>query len=88
MVFELRYLRVFIISWRSFRCSLVYAKSSFYNAAVNGLFRKLLNLASEEVILNLIKAKCTLVLLYGLECFHLGKANLQSSDVTFNREIV
>jgi len=62
----------------------VFAKRSFY-AAVNGLFGKLLNLASEEVILELIKAKCTPVLLYGLECFHLGNADLQSLDFTFNR---
>ena len=83
-VSELRYLGVFIVSSRSFKCSLVYAKRSFY-AAVNGLFGKLLNLASEEVILELIKTKCTPVLLYGLECFHLGKADLQSLDFTFNR---
>jgi len=44
---------VFIVSSRSFKCSLAYAKRSFY-AAVNGLFGKLLNLASEEVILELV----------------------------------
>ena len=85
-VSELRYLGVFIVSSRSFKCSLVYAKRSFY-AAINGLFGKLLNLASEEVILELIKikTKCTQVLLYGLECFHLGNADLQSLDFTYNR---
>lgn len=84
-VSELRYLGVFIVSSRSFKCSLVYAKRSFY-AAINGLFGKLLNLASEEVILELIKikTKCTQVLLYGLECFHLGNADLQSLDFTYN----
>jgi len=39
---------VFIVSSQSFKCSLVYAKRSFY-AAVNGLFGKLLILASELV---------------------------------------
>jgi len=34
-----------------------------------GLFGKLLNLASEEVILELVRTKCTPILLYGLECF-------------------
>jgi len=62
----------------------VHAKRSFY-AAVNGLFGKLLNLAFEEVILELVRAKCIPILLYGLECFHLGKADLQSLDFTFNR---
>ena len=52
-VSEFRYLSVFIVSSRSFKCSLVHAKRSFY-AAVNGLFGKLLNLAFEEVILELV----------------------------------
>jgi len=66
-----RYLGVFIVSSRSFKCSLVHAKRSFY-AAVNGLLGKLLNLSSEEVILELVRAKCIPILLYGLECVQLG----------------
>jgi len=58
-VSELRYLGVFIVLSRSFKCSLVYAKRSSFYAAVYGLFGKLLNLASEEVMLELIKTKCT-----------------------------
>ena len=83
-VSEFRYLGVFIVSSRSFKCSLTYAKRSFY-AAVNGLFGKLLNSASEEVILELVSTKCTPILLYGLECFQLGNADLHSLDFTFNR---
>ena len=52
---------------------------------VNGLYGKPLNLASEEVILELVSAKCTPILLYGLECFQLGKADLQFLGFTFNR---
>ena len=44
-----------------------------------------LTYASEEVILELVRTKCTPILLYGLECFQLGKANLRSLDFTFNR---
>jgi len=63
----------------------VYAKRSFY-AAANGLFGKLLNLASEEVIFELIRTKCTPpILLHGLECFQLGKADRHSLDFTCNR---
>ena len=54
--------------------SLAYAKRSFY-AAVNGLFRKLLNVASEEVFSELVRTKCIPILLYRLECFQLGKAD-------------
>jgi len=62
----------------------VYAKRSFY-AAANGLFGKLLNLASKEVILEIVRTKCTPILLYGLECFQVGKADRHSLDFTFNR---
>jgi len=44
-----------------------------------------MNLASEEDILELVRTKCTPILLYGLECFQLGKADRHSLDFTFNR---
>jgi len=53
--------------------------------AVNSLFGKLLNLASEVVILELVSAKCFPGLLYGLECCQLNKADLQSLDFGSNR---
>ena len=53
-------------------------------STVNGLFGKLLILAYKEVILELVMTKCTPILLYGLECFQLGKADLHSLDFTFN----
>jgi len=62
-VSKLRHFGVFIVSSRSFKCSLVRAKRSFY-AAVNGLFGKLLDLASDEVILELVRAKCIPILLW------------------------
>ena len=46
---ELRYFGVIIARACTFRCSLNYAKRSFFGA-VNGLFGKLLNLASKTVI--------------------------------------
>jgi len=57
-VAELRYLGIFIARARTFRCSLNYAKRSFFGV-VNGLFGKLLNLASETVILELVRSKYT-----------------------------
>jgi len=83
-VAELRYLGIFIATARTFRCSLNYAKRSFVGA-VNGLFGKLLNLASETVILELVRSKCMPILLYGLESCRLSNADLRSLDFTFNR---
>jgi len=51
----------------------------------NGLVGKLLNLASEQLILQLVRTKCTPILLYGFECFQLGKADRHHLDFTFNR---
>jgi len=66
---------------RSFRCSFSHSKRSFFGA-VNG---KLLNLASEVVILELVKSKCLPILLYGLERCNLRSADLNSLDFTYNR---
>ena len=83
-VAQLRYLGVIIVRAHTFRCLLSYAKCSFFGA-VNGLFGKLLNLASETVILELVRSKCMPILLYGLESCHLSNADLRSVDFTFNR---
>ena len=52
---EMRYLGVYIVSSRLFKCSLVYAKKSFYRGT-NAIFGKIGRLASAEVVLQLIKA--------------------------------
>jgi len=43
-----------------------------------------LNLASETVILELVRSKCMPILLYGLESCQLSNAGLSSLDFTFN----
>ena len=77
-VSEFRYLGVFIVSSRLFKCSLVCDKHSFY-AAANGLFGKLLNTDSKEVVLELVRTKYTPIL------FQLGKADRHFLDFIFNR---
>ena len=63
---EMRYLGIFIMRSRVFKCSLDHATKSFYRAA-NAVFGKIGRVASEEVTLQLIKSKCLPVLLYGFE---------------------
>jgi len=53
----------------------------FYSKKIIIISEKLLR----GVILEHVRAKCIPILLYGLECFQLGKADLQSLDFTFNR---
>ena len=43
-------------------------KKSFHRS-INTIFGKVGRIASEEVILHLVKTKCLPILLYGLECY-------------------
>ena len=81
---ELRYLGIFIVSSRSFKCSLDHAKRSFYRAA-NSIFGKIGRIASEDVLIELLKTKCMPVLLYGFEVCNLCKRDLYSLDFVVNR---
>ena len=63
---DVRYFCIFIVRSTKFKCSVDHAKRSFFRAA-NGIFAKVGRLASEQVILELLKRKCLTVLLYGLE---------------------
>jgi len=81
---ELRYLGIFIVSACNFKISLDHAKRSFFRAA-NGIFGKVRRIASEEVVIQLIKMKCLPILMYSLEVCNLSKRDLQSLDFTVNR---
>jgi len=81
---EIRYLGVFIVRALKFKCSIDQAKRSFYRAAYS-IFGKLGRLASEEVIIQLLKQKCLPILLHALEVCNLDKRSLQSLDFTVNR---
>ena len=81
---EIRYLGVFIVRSRLFKCSLDHAKKSFYRSD-NAIFGKVGRLASEEVTLQLIKSKGIPVLLYSLEVCPLNKSDLHSLDFVINR---
>jgi hypothetical protein len=80
----LRYLGVFILSSRNFKCSLDYAKRAFYCAA-NAILGKVSGTASEEVVIHLIKTKCYPVLLYGLEACALNNEQNRSINFTVTR---
>jgi len=62
---EIRYLGVFKIRNRRFKCSLVNSKRLFYRS-VNAILGKILSTVTVDVVLHLINSKCIPVLLYGL----------------------
>jgi len=83
-VSELRYLGVYIMKSRSFKCCLLNHRKAFYRSA-NAVFGKVGRVASEEVTLQLINRKCIHSLLYGLEACPLVKSELSSLDFVVNR---
>ena len=75
---------MYFVKSRTLKCSLDAAKRGFYRAA-NSTFDKIGRIASEEVVLRLIKSKCVPVLLYGLEACALSKSLIASLDFVVNR---
>ena len=68
-----------------FKCSVDQAKKSFYRAA-NSIFPKVgTRLASEEVVVELLKCKRLLILLYALEVCNLNKSRLRCNHLTSHR---
>jgi len=59
------------------------AKCGFYRAA-NSIFGKVGHIASEEVVIHLLKTKCVPILLYRVEALPLNKSQLNSLDFVVN----
>jgi hypothetical protein len=83
-VSEIRYLGVFFVQSRNFKCSFVNAKHSFYRS-LNAIFGKIGRVAPVHVVLELVAKKCLPILLYGLEACPLNKADKSSLDFMINR---
>jgi len=84
---EIRYLGVLLPAVQNLSVpSIDKAKRTFYRAA-NSIFAKIGRLASEEVMVQLLKQKCLPILLYALDVglCNLHKRSMLSLDFTFNR---
>ena len=66
-----------------FSCSLSNAKRSFYRA-FNCIFGKVGRVASENVVIELLKAKCLPSLYYGLEACPINKSQIRSLEFVIN----
>ena len=83
-VVTVRYLGVFVTRSKHFSCSFDNAKISFYRC-FNSVFGKIGRLASEEVVLHLIKLKCMPVLLYAVEACPVNRSLQGSLEFPFTR---
>jgi len=76
---KIRYLGIYVKSAGVFRCSYDNAKRSFYRV-FNAIFGEVGHLASEDVIIQLLRTKCLPVLYCGLEASPVTKAQTKSLD--------
>jgi len=81
---KLHYLGIFIAGTCSFKIALDHTKHSFFWAA-NAIFGKVGCIASEDVLIQLLKMKCLPILMYPSEVCNLSKRDLQLLDSIINR---
>jgi hypothetical protein len=74
---EIRYLGIFIVTNNVFCCNHSNAKRSFYRT-FNSIFSKVGRIASEDVIIQLVKTKCMPAMLYGLDVCCINKSQINS----------
>ena len=70
----------FIVSSRIFRCSQFAGLRQALDRAANSIFGKIGWIASEDVLLQLLKLECIPVLLHAVEVCQLPRRDLQSLD--------
>jgi len=75
----IRYLEIYLKAGRQYSCIFSQAKRSDYRA-FNAVYERVGSLASEEVIVQLIKTKCLPVLYYILEACPLNKSEIKALD--------
>ena len=80
---NIRYLGVYVTAARTFNCSIHNAKRSFYRA-FNAIFGKVGRVASEDVVMDLLKTKCLPILYYGFEACTLNKSQIHSLEFALN----
>ena len=81
---SIRYLGVFIVRPCYFSCSFDNAKKSFYRS-FNAIFGKIGRIASEDVVMHLIKSKCIPILLYATEACPVNRSLEKSLQFSVTR---
>jgi len=84
---SVRYLGVYFVKARQFKCRYDSVTASFYRA-FNAVFGKICRSSSEEVVLQLINSKCMPCLLYALEACPINKTQERSLEFTINRVLM
>jgi hypothetical protein len=80
---EIRYLGVFIVSSKKFKCNLQNPRQKFFQSA-NGIFGKIGLRAQPSLILSLIDTFCIPLLLYGLDALLLTNSERSTLDFIYS----
>jgi hypothetical protein len=86
-VSQVRYLGVFIVSSFKFKCCFHNGKKSYFRS-FNAIYGRVGKAASEEVVLQLVKAQCIPVLTYGLDVCPLTVSDRNSIEFTVTRSLM
>jgi len=80
---EIRYLGIYIVKSRSFKCSFDHASRAFYRS-LNAVFGHIGRSAYEEVVINLVTHKCIPILLYGTDVCPVSKKNTNLYNIVLS----
>ena len=80
---EIRYLGIYIVAGRSFKCNLHSAKIKFFRS-LNGILGKVGSSPPLAITLSLVASNCNPILLYGLEALRLLKSQVNCLNYPFN----
>jgi len=79
-----KYLGVYFVRGRYFRCTFEDVKKNFFSS-FNAVYSKIGRFASEEVVVNLLDTKCIAPMLYGIEACPVTLRHKHSLDFTVTR---
>ena len=82
-----RYLGVYFLAHRNFKCVFDYAKKAYYRS-FNSVFGKVGCHASEEITIKLIQTKCLPVILFGLDACPVNSTDKHSFDFLLTRSLM
>ena len=82
-----RYLGVYLVSARLFKCSFDQAKSKFFRA-FNSIYGKVSCATTEDIVMTLLKTKCVPIILYATEACPIRSRDTQSLEFAVTRSLM
>jgi len=86
MVYRIRYLGVYLVTNSVYSCSFSHATRSFYRS-FNAIFGTVGRVASEEIVVKLMKKTRLPIIYYAIEVCPLNKAHINSLDSACSRQL-